>query len=196
MRVSSFEKALARLVRLEKLILTDDGRLTNALAEEEISRRASYSENARRAGKKSAEKRQQNQSPSPTGVQRAVNQEDKDKEKKEKETPNGVSKKKGSRISADWRLPKEWGDWAVQEGLDEVAVRREADKFRDYWIGKAGREGVKLDWLATWRNWVRRALQDRPARPMASRVTDGDVRIRNGQREVFAVGAGWVPEWS
>jgi len=27
--------------------------------------------------------------------------------------------------------------------------------FRDYWIAKAGKDGVKLDWLATWRNWIR-----------------------------------------
>lgn len=29
------------------------------------------------------------------------------------------------------------------------------DGFRDYWIARPGREGVKLDWFATWRNWVR-----------------------------------------
>lgn len=30
-----------------------------------------------------------------------------------------------------------------------------ADSFRDYWVAKPGKDGVKLDWLATWRNWVR-----------------------------------------
>jgi len=29
------------------------------------------------------------------------------------------------------------------------------DAFRDYWIAKPGKDGIKLDWLATWRNWVR-----------------------------------------
>lgn len=28
-------------------------------------------------------------------------------------------------------------------------------RFSDFWIAKPGKEGVKLDWLATWRNWVR-----------------------------------------
>lgn len=31
-----------------------------------------------------------------------------------------------------------------------------ADSFADYWRAKAGSGAVKLDWFATWRNWVRR----------------------------------------
>lgn len=79
MRPSSFEKSLARLVRLEKLKLTDDGRVSNDLADREISRRASYSENAKRAGKKSAEKRQQNQGQGATDAQPPLNQEEQEK---------------------------------------------------------------------------------------------------------------------
>jgi len=30
-----------------------------------------------------------------------------------------------------------------------------ADQFKDYWIAQPGQKGVKLDWEATWRNWVR-----------------------------------------
>jgi hypothetical protein len=39
--------------------------------------------------------------------------------------------------------------------LDEI--KRVFDEFRDYWIAVPGAKGVKLDWIATWRNWVRRA---------------------------------------
>lgn len=38
----------------------------------------------------------------------------------------------------------------------EDHTRRIGETFRDYWRAKAGKEGVKLDWEATWRNWVRR----------------------------------------
>lgn len=31
-----------------------------------------------------------------------------------------------------------------------------AAEFRDYWSAQPGQRGVKLDWEATWRNWVRR----------------------------------------
>ena len=73
-------------------------------------------------------------------------------------------KKRGSRIASDWRLSKALGDWALSEGMTESQVRSEADKFRDYWLSKPGAAGVKLDWSATWRNWVRKALQDAPNR--------------------------------
>jgi hypothetical protein len=31
-----------------------------------------------------------------------------------------------------------------------------AAEFLDYWIAQPGQRGVKTDWPATWRNWVRR----------------------------------------
>ena len=48
-----------------------------------------------------------------------------------------------------------WGEWAVAEGWPESVVRIEAEKFRDFWTAKAGRDAAKLDWQATWRNWMR-----------------------------------------
>lgn len=30
-----------------------------------------------------------------------------------------------------------------------------AEDFRDYWVAKPGKDGAKLDWLATWRRWCR-----------------------------------------
>lgn len=64
-----------------------------------------------------------------------------------------------TRLPAGWVLPKVWGDWAMQERPDLSAedVRREAECFADYWHAKAGADARKADWLATWRNWVRRA---------------------------------------
>ena len=72
--------------------------------------------------------------------------------------------KKASRMTEDWQLPKAWGEWAVAEhNLSADAVRLEASKFRDYWLAKAGKDGAKLDWSATWRNWVRNSLDFSPA---------------------------------
>lgn len=83
-------------------------------------------------------------------------------EAREKEEPNGSSKKRGSRIPPDWRLPQSWGGWAVSQGLSEAEVEREADRFGDYWRAKPGTGGTKLDWEATWRNWIRTALEKKP----------------------------------
>ncbi len=76
---------------------------------------------------------------------------------KEAETKRGT---KGSRLSADWVLPEDWESWASQERPD-LNPQKVGEQFKDFWIAKAGAQGVKLDWLATWRNWVRNQRQDR-----------------------------------
>ena len=72
-------------------------------------------------------------------------------------------------MPTDWRLPKSWGDWAIAEGVPDQAARAEADRFRDYWLGVSGQKGVKLDWEATWRNWVRKWISDQPQKKPQSR---------------------------
>lgn len=69
--------------------------------------------------------------------------------------------KKGSRLSTEWKLPMAWGRWAVDNGMDAETVRANADVFRDYWVSKSGAAATKNDWEATWRNWVRKAMQDK-----------------------------------
>lgn len=64
---------------------------------------------------------------------------------------------RGTRLNADWALPKAWGEWALSEFPAWTAekVRTEAAKFGDYWHSKSGKDATKTDWLATWRNWCR-----------------------------------------
>lgn len=73
---------------------------------------------------------------------------------------------KGSRLPADWRLATEQIEWAVgaQPTWDAEHALKIGEAFRDYWTSKPGREGVKLDWDATWRNWVRREGPNRNGR--------------------------------
>jgi hypothetical protein len=78
---------------------------------------------------------------------------------KEKETEKKRGTK-GSRLSADWVLPKDWEDWAKQERPD-LNLWSVGEQFRDYWSAKAGSGATKLDWQATWRNWVRNQRQER-----------------------------------
>jgi hypothetical protein len=67
---------------------------------------------------------------------------------------------RGTRLSQEWDLPQEWGDWAEQQGMTPEAIIRECDKFKDFWIAKSGAGGTKNNWEATWRNWIRRHLED------------------------------------
>ena len=69
---------------------------------------------------------------------------------------------RGSRIPANWTpTPKDYA-FASSEGLTREEINREADRFRDYWTAASGRTACKLDWEATWRNWIRSDLRKRP----------------------------------
>jgi uncharacterized protein YdaU (DUF1376 family) len=72
--------------------------------------------------------------------------------------------KRGSRLPSEWFVPKEMAEWANKERPD-IDVYYVAMQFKDYWIAQAGQKGVKLDWDATWRNWVRntKAPKQNPA---------------------------------
>ena len=75
----------------------------------------------------------------------------------ERETETETKKEKkqrGSRLANDFLLPREWRDFCVQE-RPEIHPTQTFEKFKDYWVAQAGQKGIKLDWFATWRNWVR-----------------------------------------
>jgi uncharacterized protein YdaU (DUF1376 family) len=67
---------------------------------------------------------------------------------------NHIEKQRGSRLPTDFLFPKEWADFCHQERPD-LNIQKTFDLFKDFWIAKPGAGGVKLDWAATWRNWVR-----------------------------------------
>lgn len=65
---------------------------------------------------------------------------------------------RGCRLWHTWELDQSHIDAAL--GIREIdldELKRVADEFKDYWVSVPGSKGVKLDWMATWRNWVRRA---------------------------------------
>jgi uncharacterized protein YdaU (DUF1376 family) len=58
---------------------------------------------------------------------------------------------------AKWFPPDPWIEWAVAvHKIDRQKAVRIGLAFRDYWISVPGAKGCKLDWLATWRNWIRK----------------------------------------
>lgn len=91
-----------------------------------------------------------------------------------KRSGRAVAQAQGSRLPEGWRPTEDELRFAAGVGLDPVAVSREAEVFRDYWHGKAGEKGRKADWPATWRNWVRRAADQRRQRDgPRSAILDG-----------------------
>ncbi|WP_208539337.1 hypothetical protein [Algihabitans albus] len=67
---------------------------------------------------------------------------------------------RGSRLPDDWLPGPQARRTAKEEGLSDAEIDRCADKFRDYWHAQPGARGRKSDWSATWRNWVRREVDE------------------------------------
>lgn len=76
-------------------------------------------------------------------------------------------RKRGSRLPKPFEIPPEWvreGGRIEMEMGAPLAVKMETEfaKFCDHWWGKSGKDAAKDDWLATWRNWIRRACEYAP----------------------------------
>lgn len=70
--------------------------------------------------------------------------------------PPAKPEARASRLPSEWTLPPDWQAWAEAERPD-LDPTLEAERFRDFWVAKPGKDGRKLDWQATWRNWIRNA---------------------------------------
>ena len=98
------------------------------------------------------------------------------REEKRREEEKSVvrASPRGSRLTHE-DLPKDWRDWALSErpDLDPDSVFA---RFADYWRAQPGAKGLKSDWLATWRNWVRdqrampRVVASQDAKPWAGAI--------------------------
>ncbi len=79
---------------------------------------------------------------------------------------------RGQRIPQPFIVSPDMVTWARENtpGLDHRAVTA---RFVDYWTAIPGAKGVKLDWVATWRNWLRREHETIGNRPGTERPRPG-----------------------
>lgn len=66
-----------------------------------------------------------------------------------------------TRLPEDW-IPSPESVHRIREEFPRVTgefLRMEHRKFADYWVNIPGKRGLKANWDATWRNWMRRALE-------------------------------------
>ena len=102
--------------------------------------------------------------------------------------PTEARPPRATRLPADWMPDEGLRAYARDKGLDPDAV---AEKFRNYWHAKAGKDGAKLDWPATFRNWCITEAERRPGtRPGRGRDHSW---IAEASRE-FAFGGGFHGE--
>jgi len=73
--------------------------------------------------------------------------------------PPPKAKKRGSRLPAGFDVNDDMKAWK-RENAPHVHLRNELAQFKDHWAAAAGASAVKLDWVAAWRTWMRRAEAD------------------------------------
>ena len=142
----------------EFFVLEDDGCWHNKRVDEEIAKYHGKLDQASRAGKASAEARLNKRS---TTVQPTKNQEPLTKN----HSIDVAKAPKAKRLSLE-ELPKEWEEFCKTERKD-LNPTDVFNQFRDYWIAQGGQKGAKLDWFATWRNWVRNQRSQNPVSKQA-----------------------------
>jgi len=67
-------------------------------------------------------------------------------------------RKRGTRLPDDFAITDDMKAWFAAN-CPGVNGQRETEKFRNYWRSAPGQKGVKLDWQATWRNWMLTAAE-------------------------------------
>lgn len=73
-----------------------------------------------------------------------------------------VERSRGSRLPPGWQPSEILKAWAIKERPD-LNCDLTVAKFRDHWLAVPGSKGCKLDWEATFRNWVRAEHQGKAA---------------------------------
>ena len=172
MRENTFIKIFDQLVRLDKL-QHENGAIFNDRAQTEISSRANTLKNNSKAGKVSAQKRQQKQRSNPTGVQRAFNHTDSDTDTNtdkevidttvsisdtqtelipsEPAKPKAKRKKPRTPLPEDFQMPEDWKPMAIAKGIPDYAIAEQFEKFKDNHIGRGN---VMADWKRAWGTWT------------------------------------------
>jgi len=80
-------------------------------------------------------------------------------------TPTPVKRaQRAARLSEDWK-PREFEAESV-----------ELEKFRDWARSAPGQKGVKADWDATWRNWMRRVREQGNVTAFTPKAKERDLR--------------------
>jgi len=90
-------------------------------------------------------------------------------------------RKRGARLSAEF-VPSEKARATILAECPRLDLRREHAKFADYYAAAPGQRGVKLDWDATWRNWMRKATEDAPRRSTSRQQETDDLFAAAGVR--------------
>jgi uncharacterized protein YdaU (DUF1376 family) len=106
----------------------------------------------------------------PTGAHIGNQNQNQNQNQKEKERAEATAKPKtdarrGTRLRLDWLPSDDLTAWAKQQRPD-LDPGKTLETFRNYWLAKPGKGGTKLDWDATFKNWVLNEREGKGAKPI------------------------------
>lgn len=165
-RPSDSKRIVASLVEKGKIFIQTDGKLAQKRAQSEVEKSLNRiqraSEVGANGGRPRSKTKQNQENVKPDGFPEqnlTTNHQPPTTNLEGKKEPIGSSKKRASRLPADWSPPAEWIDEAVVAGMSKSQAVAEAERMKNWSLSDP--KGAKLDWLATWRNWYKRKL-DKP----------------------------------
>lgn len=91
--------------------------------------------------------------------------------------PAGKPTVRGTRVPHDFSVTDDMRSWAREKSLDYLDLDTITESFVDYWQARAGKDATKTDWVATWRNWIRRESTN--IRPMVRSESRDERPARN-----------------
>lgn len=80
--------------------------------------------------------------------------------------PKRVRSDRGTRLPEDWQPSEDLLAWFREKKLGDVKLsaivdlETQTETFRNYWHAKSGKDATKVDWPATWRNWMLNAANN------------------------------------
>ena len=90
---------------------------------------------------------------------------------------------RGTRLPEGW-VPSSEAFYRARERMPAEDIEQELVKFTNYWMAKAGREAVKIDWDRTFDNWIINAAERRPTNGRDHQPTRDTAEARR-RREIY-----------
>lgn len=153
---------MVNLVLQEFFILEDDG-WHHVRCDQEIEKYHDKAENNKKVGKLGGRPRKNKDLETNPQITQTVSKNNPQETLTKNQEPltnnhsSGAKAPKAKRLDID-SLPTDWLEFCKTTRPD-LKPQSVFDQFKDYWVAQSGQKGSKLDWSATWRNWVRNQRQ-------------------------------------
>lgn len=96
-----------------------------------------------------------------------------ERQRESKRQSTEAEERRATRLPPDWQPDSELMAWATNERPD-LNIGKTLESFRDHWKAAPGKSGTKMDWPATFRNWVRKERKAFQATTLAKTFAERD----------------------